>query len=250
MLVSSDKHMRIRLASLLLVLLFVIIPGYSYGRSAGHVHHDPQCANRTVEDVIREIGPGAEARIRPFFERAGVSYPSEGLAFVVLKQEKELEVWASLEGKWVFIRTYKILAASGVKGPKQKQGDRQVPEGIYHIVDLNPSSRFHLSMKINYPNSYDLQRAHDDKRSNLGGDIYIHGKAKSIGCLAVGDPAIEELFVLVAKTGVNNVQVVIAPNDMRKCGPNADMASQPSWLPDLYETIGQELSKFRVRAGT
>lgn len=248
---ASNKHIRLRFLPVVLAFSYAFFsPGYGYGRTAAHTHHGPQCVNRTVADVITEIGPQAEARIRPFFEQAGVSYPSAALAFVVLKEERELEVWAEGDGKWVYIRTYDVLAASGGQGPKQRQGDRQVPEGIYRIVDLNPASRFHLSMKINYPNSYDLQKAHDEKRSNLGGDIYIHGKAKSIGCLAVGDPAIEELFVLVAKTGVNNVKVVIAPNDMRKYSPNADMASQPPWLPDLYDTIGQELAKFRIRGGT
>jgi hypothetical protein len=247
---APNKHMMLRFLPLLLVLSFVIFPRYGYGRTSTQTHHGPQCGHRTVSEVIKEIGPKAEARIKPFFAQAGVSYPSAALSFVVLKEERELEVWAENEGKWVYIRTYDVLAASGGQGPKQRQGDRQVPEGIYHVVDLNPASRFHLSMKINYPNNFDIQKAHDEKRSNLGGDIYIHGKAKSIGCLAVGDPAIEELFVLVAKTGVNNVKVVIAPNDMRKYSPNADMASQPSWLPDLYETIGQELAKFRIRQGT
>jgi hypothetical protein len=232
-----------------LALSFALFPGYGNGRTLGTISTGPLYGKRSVAEVLRQIGPKAEARIKPFFDRAGVAYPSQQLAFVVLKEERELEVWAEDSGTWVFVRTYDILAASGSQGPKQRKGDRQVPEGIYQIIDLNPASRFHLSMKINYPNRFDLQRARDENRSNLGGDIYIHGKAKSCGCLAVGDTAIEELFVLVAKTGANNVKVVIAPNDMRKYSPKADIASQPSWLPDLYETIGQELTKFKNREG-
>ncbi|OPY15177.1 MAG: L,D-transpeptidase catalytic domain [Syntrophus sp. PtaU1.Bin005] len=202
-----------------------------------------------VERVLSTIGPRAEARIKPFFDRTGVPYPSFRLSFVVVKEEMVLEVWAENEGKWTHVRDYEILAASGWHGPKLRRGDRQVPEGIYQIIALNPASQFHLSMKINYPNDYDLQRARDENRSNLGGDIFIHGKDKSHGCLAVGDTAIEELFVLVAKTGPNNVNVIITPHDMRKYGPNPGRVSDPSWVPDLYNTIWRELSKFKTRQG-
>lgn len=247
--VAAGKHMRRILITAALAWSFTMVPGYGNGVTVSNTSNAPLYGKPGVAGVIRQIGPKAEARIKPFFERAGIPYPSQRLAFVVLKEERELEVWAENGGQWVHVRTYDILAASGSQGPKQRRGDRQVPEGIYQIIDLNPASRFHLSMKINYPNDYDLQRARDEKRSNLGGDIYIHGKAKSCGCLAVGDTAIEELFVLVAKTGPNNVKVVIAPNDMRKYGPSPDVPSKPSWLPDLYETIGQELTKFKIREG-
>jgi len=200
-----------------------------------------------VERVLVSIGPRAEARIKPFFDRAGIAYPASRLGFVVVKEEMEFEVWAEKNGQWIHVRDYAILAASGWHGPKLRQGDRQVPEGIYQITALNPASRFHLSMKINYPNDYDLQRARDENRSNLGGDIFIHGKDKSHGCLALGDTAIEELFILVAKAGLSNVKVVIAPHDMRKYGPNPSRISEPPWLPDLYKTIGQELTKFTIR---
>jgi hypothetical protein len=136
-----------------------------------------------------------------------------------------------------------------MQGPKQKQGDRQVPEGIYQITLLNPNSTYHLSMKLNYPNSYDLTMAHHDRRSNLGGDIYIHGGTKSIGCLAIGDKAMEDLFVLVAKIGLDNASVLIAPYDLRKGSPNVYLRTDPLWLPALYESLGQEMAKFRIDEG-
>jgi hypothetical protein len=37
-----------------------------------------------------------------------------------------------------------------------------------------------------------------DGRKNLGSNIMIHGKNCSVGCLAMGDEAAEELFVLAA----------------------------------------------------
>jgi len=235
------------LITLAMACLFVLVPGHGNGATVSKTSPNPFYRKCCVAEVVKKIGPEAEARIKPFFDRAGISYPSRQLTFVVLKEERKFEVWTEDGGNWVHVRTYDILAASGSQGPKQRSGDCQVPEGIYQIIGLNPASRFHLSMKINYPNDYDLQRARDEKRLNLGGDIYIHGKAKSRGCIAIGDTAIEELFVLVAKTRPNNVKVVIAPHDLRKYGPITDMPSQPSWLPDLYKTIGQELTKFQGR---
>lgn len=227
----------------------MLVSGYGISAALADTSDAPFCGEPDVRGAIRRIGPEAEARIKPFFDGAGIPYPSRRLGFVILKEEMKLEVWAEDDGKWVPVRTYDILEASGWQGPKLRRGDRQVPEGIYQIVDLNPASRFHLSMKINYPNDYDLERARKEKRTDLGGDIYIHGKNKSRGCLAMGDTAIEELFVLVAKTGPKNVEVVIAPKDMRKYGPNPDMPASPPWLPDLYRTIWRELEKFKVTNG-
>jgi len=235
------------LITLAVACLFVLVPGHGNGATVSKSSPDPFYRNCCVTEVVKKIGPKAEARIKPFFDQAGIPYPSRRLTFVVLKEERKFEVWSKNGGNWVHVRTYDILAASGSQGPKQKKGDRQVPEGIYRIIGLNPTSSFHLSMKINYPNNYDLQRAREENRLNLGGDIYIHGKAKSRGCIAIGDTAIEEIFVLVAKTRPNYVKVIIAPHDMRKYSPTPDMPSQPSWLPDLYKTIGQELTKFTIR---
>jgi murein L,D-transpeptidase YafK len=205
---------------------------------------------KTVSDVLTAIGPKAEARLKPYFEKAGIVYPPQQVALIGLKDEMELELWAKGNAGWLHIRTYEILAASGELGPKEEAGDHQVPEGIYHITELNPNSRFHLSMKIDYPNDFDLEKAREDNRTKLGGDIYIHGKAKSIGCIAIGDRAIEELFVLVAQTGIDNTTVVIAPNDLRKWKPWLDSSRKhPSWLPELYRSISQEMAKFREKPG-
>ncbi|MEN6624294.1 MAG: L,D-transpeptidase family protein [Smithella sp.] len=226
-----------------------MVPGYGSGITISNTSDSPLYEDSGVERVIEKIGPKAEARIKPFFDRVCISYPPKRLCFIVVKDVQELEIWAENDGTWRQIRIYDILYASGWSGPKLREGDRQVPEGIYQIVALNPASRFHLSMKINYPNDYDLQRAREEKRSNPGGNIYIHGKGKSHGCIAIDDTAIEELFVLVAKTGLSNVKVIITPSDMRKFGSLRNIPSHPSWLPDLYGTIRQELMKFTDKKG-
>jgi L,D-transpeptidase catalytic domain len=246
--VEKYLHRSVIISALLLSLAAFV--GASWARSAASCDTRRSDAGKTVSGVLRTIGPRAEARLKPYFESAGVAYPPRQIALIGLKDEMQLELWAEKDNGWVHIRTYEILAASGDVGPKQKRGDHQVPEGIYRVTSLNPNSRFHLSMKIDYPNDFDLEKARDDNRTGLGGDIFIHGDAKSVGCIAIGDKAIEELFVLVAETGVDNTTVVIAPNDLRRWKPWLDAGQKyPSWLPELYNSISQEMAKFREKPG-
>lgn len=140
---------------------------------------------RSVADVLHKYGAEARARLEPHFQRAGVTYPPKELAILGFKNEKRVAIWARSSGEWRFIRNYPVLAASGHAGPKLREGDRQVPEGVYRIAHLNPNSSYHLSMKVDYPNAFDQRMARRDGRTRLGGDIFIHGKAVSIGCLAM-----------------------------------------------------------------
>ncbi len=195
----------------------------------------------TVDDVLHDYAAYSEEKLRPYFKKAKVDYPPNEVLFVALKQEKKLEIWAKGEGDFRFIRDYDIQAASGVSGPKLRQGDRQVPEGVYRIVGLNPNSHYHLSMKLNYPNEFDVSHADLEGRYDLGGDIFIHGKAASIGCLAMGDETIEELFVLAARVGKENVKVVIAPRDPRVMPLDTDAEGLPFWTSELYDQIASEI---------
>jgi murein L,D-transpeptidase YafK len=199
---------------------------------------------RSVDDVVQQYGPDARAHLRPLFAQAGVAYPPKSVRLLALKEERRLELWAASEGEPRFIKEYAIQAASGGPGPKRSQGDLQVPEGVYPILWLNPNSGYHLSMKVGYPNEFDRAKAQADKRTELGGDIFIHGKAVSIGCIALGDPAIEELFVLVADSGVSNVRAVITPHDLRRRPVPATPQPDPAWLPELYATLALEIKQF------
>ncbi|MDD5463309.1 MAG: L,D-transpeptidase family protein [Methylococcales bacterium] len=195
----------------------------------------------TVEDILQDYGTYVKGKLNYYFVKAKVAYPPREITFVALKQEKKLELWARDNGEFRFIRDYYIMAASGGAGPKLRQGDRQVPEGVYRIEGLNPNSHYHLSMKLNYPNEFDLLHAWQEGRDNPGSDIFIHGKAASIGCLAMGDDAIEELFVLTAQVGAENVKVVIAPHDPRVYPLKADSEELPAWTPELYSLISREV---------
>jgi murein L,D-transpeptidase YafK len=171
---------------------------------------------KTTEQRIQEFGKVAKDRILPAFTAAKINYPPRRIAFVGLKRERILEVYAvNSKGKWVKITGCPILAASGGPGPKLREGDRQVPEGIYKIDSLNPNSVFHVSLRTNYPNAFDRAVAKREGRTNLGNDIMIHGSNKSIGCLAMGDEVVETLFTLAHDVGLKNILVVLAPMDYR-----------------------------------
>lgn len=198
----------------------------------------------TVKERLAEFGTAARHRLNAYFGEAGITYPPRSVVLVALKQEKRLELHASLaSGEKKFVRAWPILAASGKLGPKLRQGDSQVPEGVYSIESLNPNSLFHVSLRVGYPNAFDRRMAAAEGRTELGGDIMIHGKAASIGCLAMGDVAAEELFSLAADVGLPNVQLLITPIDFRSQSEFSGLASLPPWTEELYRTIRAELSR-------
>jgi hypothetical protein len=227
----------------LLGLLFLLIL-YTYGRSWWHPWYLRVAGARTVSEVIDQYGPQAEQRLAAYFQAAGVDYPPQRISLLAFKDSDLLEVWAHQHGQSVRVHTYPILAASGVAGPKLREGDFQVPEGLYQIIAFNPNSAYHLSMKLNYPNAFDWQQARAEGRDQPGSDIFIHGKAVSVGCLAMGDPAIEELFTLVHAVGRSQVQVVIAPHDPA-LQPLLPADGDPPWVGQLYQDIGVAINRIR-----
>lgn len=201
----------------------------------------------TIEQRLQLIEPASSERLKERFKTANVPYPPADVTLVGLKAEKRLQLYARAAGKdWQLVHSYPVLAASGTHGPKLREGDRQVPEGLYDIDLLNPNSKFSVSMRVNYPNDFDKAMAAREKRTDpLGGAIMIHGRASSIGCLAMGDPAAEELFVLAHAIGIERVKVIIAPVDFRvKAWPTLEKA--PAWLPGLYGQIEAALEQFPV----
>jgi murein L,D-transpeptidase YafK len=202
-------------------------------------------AEKTIADRVAQFGAAADKRLMPYFASAGVSYPPSQVTLIGLKEERQVQLYAAgTNGQYHFIRSYPILAASGNSGPKLREGDAQVPEGFYCIESLNPNSRFHLSLRINYPNAFDRAQAKAEGRTNLGGDIMIHGNAVSIGCLAMGDIAAEDLFVLADRTRLRNIHVILSPVDFRE-GKTVELSKHaPLWLGRLYKSMKAELTRY------
>jgi len=205
---------------------------------------------KTIADRVGQFGETVQARLEPEFQAAGLPYPPAEISLIGLKDERILELWAAgSDGKWKYIRSYPVLGMSGGPGPKLKEGDRQVPEGIYQVESLNPNSLYHLALRINYPNQYDIMKGKEDGRTDLGSDIMIHGKDCSIGCLAMGDEAAEDLFIIAEKTGIQNINVILAPEDFRIKPLPADLPP-PKWTSELYMRIKKELDTRRKPAGS
>jgi murein L,D-transpeptidase YafK len=117
-------------------------------------------------------------------------------AFIrIFKETKEFELWLQPKAGAPFqlFRSYPIALFSGYLGPKTREGDMQAPEGFYSFGKslLNPASRYHLAFNIGYPNAYDR---HHERTGSL---IMVHGRNVSIGCFAMTDPVIEEIYLIV-----------------------------------------------------
>lgn len=112
----------------------------------------------------------------------------------ILKEEGELELWVKKPARKTYklFRTYNVAAMSGKLGPKERQGDLQAPEGFYYVppAQMNPNSNFHLSFNLGYPNEY------DQAYGRTGAHLMIHGNRVSIGCFAMTDKKIEEIYTL------------------------------------------------------
>lgn len=217
---------------------FLLIAGFLWLTAAPAVAEEI-----TVKDRMEQIGEIARQRLKPWFVRQRISYPPGKIALVAVKDEKRLKVFAAdPTGDWRFVMQYKIAKLSGKLGPKLKAGDKQVPEGIYQVNYLNPMSKYWLSLALNYPNAFDRQQAKRDKRSNLGGDIMLHGWWFSEGCVAVGNTAAEDMFVLAKDVGIHNLSVIITPTDFRRDATPTDLPKSPGWVEGLYADIEEELN--------
>lgn len=242
------KLSRVHAVAALLFLALVAILLRSFLKSTTP---RPSDAKKTVQERVAEFGPVVHKRLGGRFREIGVAYPPKRVVFLGLKTERLLEVWvAGSSGSYRLLKTFPILGASGSVGPKLAEGDRQVPEGLYKIESLNPNSLYHLALRIDYPNAFDRKMGRLDGRTDLGCDIMIHGSSGSIGCLAMGDEAAEDLFVLAAETGIENIEVILSPVDFRVRDLPATASQPPDWMADVYSNIRKELPKLGGSART
>lgn len=137
--------------------------------------------------VAKRVSP----RLKSDLKAKGMKF-GDPVFIRVFKEERELEVWVQKGPRFDKFRTYPIAAMSGRLGPKLAEGDRQAPEGFYFVpaTMMNPKSAFHLAFNIGFPNAYD--RSH----GRTGTFLMVHGDRQSIGCFAMTDEKIEEIYTL------------------------------------------------------
>ncbi|MGB3480311.1 MAG: DUF4846 domain-containing protein [bacterium] len=165
---------------------------------------------------VRQARENCEQIIDSLFQIKGLAYPPEEILIIAYKKERLVQLWARPETLKTFllVKEYPFTAFSGTLGPKRKQGDLQIPEGFYQINHFNPYSSYHLSMKINYPNQSDRILS---PQGNLGNEIRIHGSYVTIGCIPIGDGAIEELYIIcvdMKSNGQHKIPFYIFPSNM------------------------------------
>ncbi|MBN2693684.1 hypothetical protein JXR93_03390, partial [bacterium] len=206
-------------------------------------------SKKTELEIVNLYSDKVKKNLLDIFKSVGLQYPPQKITLIAIKDESILELWVNNKNSSPkLIKLYPILAKSGELGPKLKSGDRQIPEGIYTIEFLNPNSRYHLSLKVGYPNRFDLDMAKNDNRKSLGGDIMIHGSDVSIGCIAIGDSGIEEIFVLASIVKKENIKVIISPIDFRKNSlKNSNLIDliKIDWVENLYKNIEKELINYK-----
>ncbi len=171
-------------------------------------------------------------QINSDLETKDISWEQLEIYIQAFKHEQELEVWVKnkLDNKYQLLYSYPFCANSGKLGPKRMEGDRQIPEGIYHIAIFNPVSQFHLSLGINYPNKSDLKFSHPQKP---GSDIYIHGGCMTIGCIPLTDKKINVLYTLsqqAHRLGQQQIPVHIFPYRMKQHLHKKMIAQYPEHL--------------------
>jgi murein L,D-transpeptidase YafK len=205
-----------------------------------------QLQHSRVRRAQRTAGP----KIVQAFDERNIQHPAAEVYIRAFKRERILELWVRPPAatRYRLLKTYGICALAGDPGPKQRQGDGQVPEGFYTIDLFNPLSAYHLSLRINYPNQRDRIV---NRGRRMGGDIFIHGGCKSIGCLAVTDGGIEELYWIAVEAramGQKTIPVHIFParldsDELRRI--RADFADQPELL-DFWMTLQQGYDYFEM----
>ncbi len=128
----------------------------------------------------------------------------------IFKREFELELWMMRDGRFHRFATYPICKWSGQLGPKLATGDHQAPEGFYTVdeTQLNPNSRWHRSFNLGFPNAFD--KAH----GRTGSFLMVHGGCGSVGCYAMTNGVIDEVWKLVTaalRGGQKRFQVQVLP---------------------------------------
>ncbi|MDF7680078.1 peptidoglycan meso-diaminopimelic acid protein amidase [Enterobacteriaceae bacterium ESL0689] len=131
----------------------------------------------------------------------------------LFKEERMLNLYVKAGETYQLLDSYPICNYSGGLGPKKRQGDLKSPEGFYNVTrsQLKPDSQYYKAINIGFPNSYD--RIHGYK----GDYLMIHGACVSIGCYAMTDASIDEIFQFVTGAlvfGQPSVQVSIYPFHM------------------------------------
>ncbi len=168
------------------------------------------CVANLALDELSSAPPAIPAKVLQEMANKGMS-PEDPVLVRIFKQESELEIWKmNKAGRFALLKTYPMCRWSGKLGPKKKSGDRQAPEGFYHVSAgmLNPKSQYFVSFNLGYPNRLEAALGYS------GEALMVHGACSSSGCYALTDQGVGEIYAIVAKalaSGQERFQVQAYP---------------------------------------
>jgi len=225
-----------------LIFLCCICAGITLAQ--GNTYAAPATDTPPVTDKVAAILTKVTPRLEKEFTEKGFRLGAP--VFIrIFKIPGELEVWMDKGDSYGLFKTYPICDYSGYLGPKLHEGDWQSPEGFYTVSaeHMHPRSNYHLAFNIGYPNEYDRLR-------NRGGsNIMVHGNCSSMGCFAMNDYRMEEIYTLAHSAlsrGQSSFAVHIFP--FRLTDANMKKFSSSPWIGfwknlkegyDAFEKTGQ-----------
>lgn len=217
----SRRKSNVKLIAVLLTMLaFMCLPALF-----AFAHAEVASSSRSNAAIDR-----TEGAVAAELSEQGLHYGAP-LYLQITKQPQQLSAFVqSSNGSYQHFKSWPICSYSGGLGPKQKEGDGKSPEGFYTVTpaSMNPNSSYHLSFNLGYPNAYDRAQGY------TGSFLMVHGKCASIGCYAMGDDAIEEIWTLMTRAfegGQSVIPVHIFPFEMtaRNLQAYAGHAAEPFW---------------------
>ncbi|MEP3277658.1 MAG: murein L,D-transpeptidase family protein [Stappiaceae bacterium] len=196
--------------SRLLIILTCLVAVYLASPLVKAGQHFLARSTANIEEVRQRVEPG----LREDLQSAGFQL-GEAAFIRIFNEENELEIWLRTSDEFKLFKTYDICNYSGALGPKLKEGDRQSPEGFYGVdkAAMNPNSSYHLSFNLGFPNLF------DQANQRTGSFLMVHGNCVSIGCYAMTDQGIEEIYLIVEaaqETGQKMVPVHAFPFRMTR----------------------------------
>jgi murein L,D-transpeptidase YafK len=189
------------------------------GCSSPHYGTEPTARTRTVRmSTLSQMESLNMDRAAPILIR-------------IYKEESTLEVWKQdRTGKFALLNAYPICKFSGQLGPKLVQGDYQAPEGFYDITpnQMNPWSHEYLAFNTGFPNAFDRSLG------RTGSFLMVHGGCESVGCYAMTDYEMEEIYGLADeafKGGQDKIQLEAFPFQMtaENLARHSDDPNAPFW---------------------
>ena len=178
----------------------ILIPYFVFTALSAAAQNTVSSNNKAMRPI--DLIPQVEDSLNRQFAKQKLTWPPASVYIRSFKYDRQLEVWVKndLSSPYKLFKTYRVCMQSGSTGPKRMEGDYQVPEGFYYINELNPNSNYHLSLGLNYPNCSDRILSDSVKP---GGSIYIHGNCVSVGCIAINDASIEEVYAIASAVRSN-----------------------------------------------